>query len=402
MATQLKDVSRRSFLKTSAAAGGALSFYMVLGETGISLLTPAQAQQAASAAKAMSPWVKIAADNTVTILTPGAEMGQGSMTSLPLIVAEEMDADWSKVQLEWCPADVETYGYDNNGRKSMAITGSNAVRRYYAQLRMVGAQVRKVLIANAAAKWNVDPKTLRTEPGAVVNPATGDKLSYGEIAAFGTIPAEFPAVDKAELKKPSEFRYVGKVMARRDIPGKVNGTATFAIDVRLPGMVYATALHSPVQGGEAESWNDADLKKRKGFIQAVKVPNGVAVVADTYETAMLARRALKVTWKAGPKSAQGFDSEHALDKVYLDVHSDANAKVEQLDKRGDADKAFASAAKTYKAGYTAHFAYHAQMEPLNATARFNDAGDHVEVWEDRKSTRLNSIHTDISRMPSSA
>ena len=130
MATQLKDVSRRSFLKTSAAAGGALSFYMVLGETGISLLTPAQAQQAASAAKAMSPWVKIAADNTVTILTPGAEMGQGSMTSLPLIVAEEMDADWSKVQLEWCPADVETYGYDNNGRKSMAITGSNAVRRY--------------------------------------------------------------------------------------------------------------------------------------------------------------------------------------------------------------------------------------------------------------------------------
>jgi isoquinoline 1-oxidoreductase beta subunit len=391
MATQLRDmhdlpnVSRRGFLKSAAVAGGTLSFYMVLGETGVKLIPEAEAQQAASGAKAMSPWVKIASDNTVTILTPGAEMGQGSMTSLPLIIAEEMDADWSKVKTEWCPADADTYGYDNNGTKSMAITGSNAVRRYYAQLRVAGAQVRKVLIANAAVKWNVDAKSLKTEPGVVVNPANGSKLTYGEIAAFGSVPETLPAVDKSELKKKEDFRIIGTFQPRRDIPLKVNGAAVFAIDMQLPGMVYATALHSPIQGGEAESWNDADLKKRKGFIQAVKVPNGVAVVADTYEGAMLLRRALKVNWKTGPKTSQGFDSEHALDKAYLDIHADPGVKVEQLDKHGDADKSFADAAKTYKAGYTAHFAYHAQMEPLNATARFNEAGDMVEVWDGSQS-----------------
>ena len=387
-ATQIRDVtdvSRRGFIKGAAAVGGALSFYLVLGETGIALIPPAQAQQAASGAKAMSPWVKIAADNTVTILSPGAEMGQGSMTSLPLIIAEEMDADWSKVSIEWCPADVETYGYVNGNNKSMAITGSNAVRRYYAQLRVAGAQVRKVLIANAAAKWGVDAKSLKTEPGIVVNPANGDRLTYGEIASFGTVPAELPAIDKSELKQKADFRIVGKSQPRRDIPLKVNGTAKFAIDVQLPGMVYATTLHSPVQGGEAVGWNDADLKKRKGFVQAVKVPNGVAVIADTYEGAMLARRALKVTWATDAKSANGFDSEHALDTVYQEVHADPNAKVEQLDTLGDVNKTFAGAAKTYKAGYTAHFAYHAQMEPLNATAQMNAAGDAIEVWDGSQS-----------------
>jgi isoquinoline 1-oxidoreductase beta subunit len=382
---RMANVSRRGFLKSAAIAGGTLSFYMVLGETGVKLIPEAAAQQAAGGAKTMSPWVRIASDNTVTILSPGAEMGQGSMTSLPLIVAEEMDADWSTVKIEWCPADVETYGYENNGAKSMAITGSNAVRRYYAQLRIAGAQVRKVLIANAAVKWNVDPKSLKTEAGVVVNPANGDKLTYGQIAAFGAVPETMPAIDKSELKKKEDFRIIGTFQPRRDIPSKVNGSAVFAIDVQLPGMVYATTLHSPIQGGEAESWNDADLKKRKGFVQSVKVPNGVAVIADTYEGAMLLRRTLKVNWKNGSKSSEGFDSEHALDKAYLDVHADPNAKVEQLDKHGDADKAFAGAAKTFKAGYTAHFAYHAQMEPLNASARMNEAGDGIEVWDGSQS-----------------
>lgn len=381
---EMTNVTRRGFIKSAAIAGGTLSFYMVLGETGVKLIAPARAEEM-GVARTMSPWVKIAADNTVTILTPGAEMGQGSMTSLPLIVAEEMDADWSKVKLEWCPADVEIYGYTNGKKKSMSIVGSNAVRHYYGQLRIAGAQVRKVLIANAAAKWKVDARSLTTEPGAVVNPASGAKLSYGEIAAFGVVPDAMPAVDKSELKKPADFRFIGKAMPRRDIPLKVNGAAQFAIDTQLPGMVYATTLHSPVQGGEAESWNDAELKKYKGFIQSVKVPHGVAVVASTYEGAMLMRRALKVTWKTGPKSAQGFDSEHALDKAYVEIHDDPAFKVQTLDKHGDADKAFASAAKTYKAGYTAHFAYHAQMEPLNATARFNEAGDAVEVWDGSQS-----------------
>jgi isoquinoline 1-oxidoreductase beta subunit len=382
------DLSRRSFLKSAATGvAGGLSFYLVLRETtGLALLSSAQAQQAVpAAAKAMSPWVSIAPDGTVTILSAGAEMGQGSSTSLPLILAEEMDADWDKVKIEWCPADAETYGYGPPGNKQMSITGSRAVQQYYAQLRVAGAQVRKVLIANAAQKWSVDPASLKTEPGLVVNPATGAKLSYGEIAAFGTVPETLPAIAESELKKPADFRLIGTTVPRRDIPLKVNGTAQFAIDVQLPDMVYATTLHSPVQGGEATSWNEGDIAKRKGVLKTVKVPNGVAIVASTYEATLLARRMLKVNWTTDAKSSRGFDSEAALDDTYLKIHADPSFKVQKLDQKGDADKAFAGAAKTYKAGYTAHFAYHAQMEPLNATARFNAAGDHVEVWDGSQS-----------------
>jgi isoquinoline 1-oxidoreductase beta subunit len=380
-------VTRRAVLKTAAAGAAGLSFYLVMRQTGLALLAPAEAGDAAgdAATSSLGPWVRIAPDGTVTILTAGAEMGQGSMTSLPLILAEEMDADWSKVTLAWAPADAATYGYGPANNRQMSITGSRAVQMYYPELRIAGAQVRKVLIANAAQKWGVDAKDLATEPGFVVNPANGQRLSYGEIAAFGTVPNAMPTVDKSELKKPSEFRLIGTSQPRRDIPGKVNGAAQFAIDVQLPGMVYATTLHSPVQGGEAEGWNADAIKGMPNVLTTVKVPNGVAVVASTYEDAIAARKMLSVTWTHGPKSAKGFDSEHALDKAYPDIHADPGYKVQTLDKKGDADRAFAAAAKTYKAGYTAHFAYHAQMEPLGATARFNAAGDAVEVWDGSQS-----------------
>src|SRR5690348_7675669 len=180
-------MDRREFFKTS----GALSFAIALGAEGLRLMGEAQA----ATAQNINAWVRIAPDGTVTILTAGAEMGQGSMTSLPLIVADEMDADWSKVQLEWAPADPSTYGYSARGSQMMLIAGSRAVMSYYDQLRVAGAQVRKVLIASAAQKWNVDPKTLRTEPGFVVD-AGGRKLGYGEIAAFAKAPATLPAIDK--------------------------------------------------------------------------------------------------------------------------------------------------------------------------------------------------------------
>ncbi|MGE5538860.1 MAG: molybdopterin cofactor-binding domain-containing protein [Gemmatimonas sp.] len=385
MATVMNnDLSRRGFLKGAATTTAGLSFYLTLGTIGgTGVLTLASAARADEAAKELGPWVRVAPDGTITILNAGAEMGQGSSTSVPLILAEEMDADWNKVKLEWAPAIAELYGYGPPGKKQMSITGSRAVMMYYPEMRIAGAQVRKVLIANAAQKWNVAAATLTTEPGFVVNPASGQKLSYGEIASFGTVPESMPEVKESELKDPSTFRLIGKTQPRRDIPGKVNGSAQFAIDVQLPGMVYATTLHSPAQGGEAESWNDADVKKLKGVLQTVKVPNGVAVVADTYEAAMAGRKALRVTWKPG--KSKGFDSEKALDEKYLAIHADEGFKVQTLDKHGDDKKAFGGAAKTYKAGYRAHFAYHAQMEPLNATARFNEAGDRVEVWDGSQS-----------------
>ncbi|MGH6991533.1 MAG: molybdopterin cofactor-binding domain-containing protein, partial [Stellaceae bacterium] len=249
-----KHVSRRAILKTATLGTAGLSFYLVARGTGLALVSGARAAEANAAAKTVGPWVRIAPDGSVTILTAGAEMGQGSMTSVPLILAEEMDADWSKVKLEWAPADAKIYGYGPPNKRAMVIAGSRAVQSYYNEMRIAGAQVRKVLIALAAEKWNLDPKMLRTEPGVVIDTAGGRRLTYGEIASFGTVPADMPKVETSELKKPADFRMIGKSQPRYDIPEKVNGSARFVIDTQLPGMVYATTLHSPVQGGDAESW----------------------------------------------------------------------------------------------------------------------------------------------------
>ncbi|HEV3009899.1 MAG TPA: molybdopterin cofactor-binding domain-containing protein, partial [Burkholderiales bacterium] len=208
---------------------------------------------------------------------------------------------------------------------------------------------------------------------------SGRKLSYGEIASFAKVPSPLPAVDKSELKDKSQFRYIGKPMPRRDTPLKVNGSAKYAIDVDLPGMVYATVRHSPVHGGAPESWNEAKVKSMRGVLGVVRLPDGVAVLADSLPHAMAARQGLEVKWQKG--AADGFDSETSLTQDYVKVHADPGAKTQTLDSKGDAKSAFGSAAKTYKAEYFSDYGYHAQMEPLNAVARLNAAGDHVEVWE---------------------
>ena len=368
-------VTRRGVLAGMGALGG-LTFCAMNGIDGLRLVGSAQAQ--AAVAKSLNPWVRILPDGTTLIYSAGAEMGQGSLTSLAAIVADEMDADWSKVKIEFAPSVVETYGYVNRDQRSMAITGSRAVQMYYADLRTAGAQVRKVLVDAAAKKWNVDAASLKTENGAVVD-GSGRRMTYGEIASFAEVPAELPKIEKGDLKQKSAFNLIGTSQPRRDIPLKVNGTATFSIDVQLPGMVYATVLHSPVQTGAPESWNDAEVKAMKGVVGTVKLADGVAVVADNWEHTLAAKNALKVTW--GKSKADGFDSEKALNEQYAKVHADPQAKSTPVDSKGDVKAAFASAAKTYKAEYLSDFGYHAQMEPLNAVARFNAAGDAVEVWE---------------------
>jgi isoquinoline 1-oxidoreductase beta subunit len=376
--TSIKNtVSRRSFLQ---GAGG-LTFAVALGAGGVQVLTPAQARAAARQGQ-MSTWVRIAADNTITILTPGAEMGQGSMTSVPLILAEELDADWDKVVLENAPADPKTYGYTRMRRgrisHSMAIVGSRAVMMYYKPMRTAGAQVRKVLLQAAAKKWGVPASQLKTEPSVVIGP-DGKRLTYGEIAAFADVPDKMPAVTPGELKKPANFRLIGKPLPRRDIPGKVDGSAQFAMDIQLPGMVYATTVHAPVQGAKPISWNEDKLKSLKGYIGAVKLKEGVAVIADNFEHVMAARTELQVKWSKG--KAAGYDSETALMTDYPKKSADPKTKAKKVDKKGDTDKAFSEAGKVYKAEYRCDYGYHAQMEPLNAVARINEAGDQIEIWE---------------------
>ena len=211
------ELTRREFLKATGGLSFAFSF-------------PFVSEAIAQSAKPFNAWVRIAPDGTVTIFSAGAEMGQGSMTSLALILADEMDADWSKVKVEFAPADPQLYGYTMNNARAMAIVGSRAVMLYYNDLRTAGAQVRKVLLASAAEHWKVPVVALKTENGAVLD-AAGRKLTYGEIAAFATLPSPLPAVEKSELKDKSRFRYIGKPMPRRDTPLKVNGSAQYAIDV---------------------------------------------------------------------------------------------------------------------------------------------------------------------------
>ena len=371
-ATDKLLITRRGVL----AGLGGLSFGLVIGADGARLFPAAQA--AIGDAKAFNAWVRIAPDDMVTIYSAGAEMGQGSMTSLPMIVAEEMDADWSKVAIEMAPADRDVYGYTFRNARNMAIVGSRAVMVYFNDLRVAGAQVRKVLLQNAAARWAVESATLRTEPGFVVDPASGRKLSYGEIAGFGQVPAVLPPVAPSELKPREQWRLIGKGVPRRDTPAKVNGSAIYGIDVRLPGMVYATTLHAPVPTGRVEGWNDAEIRSMPGVLGTVRLRSGVAVVARSFPQAMAARAALKVNWREG--AAATFNSGDAL-ADYARVHEDPKAQVTNLETKGNVERAFAGAARVFKAEFRSDYGYHAQMEPLNAVVRIADDGGSVDVWE---------------------
>jgi isoquinoline 1-oxidoreductase beta subunit len=364
-------LSRRSLL----AGLGGMTFCIALGTDGNKLINEADAAPGA-AAKQFNAWIRIAPDGTITIYSAGTEMGQGTKTTLPLIATEEMDADWSKVRIEMAPPEREVYGYIFNGQRDMAIVGSRATQLYFNDMRLAGAQVRRVLINNAAKTWKVEPATLRTENSFVINPANGAKLSYGEIAAKGEVPKELPAIKPDELKPRKEWRLIGKHVPRRDIPEKVNGTAQFGIDVKLPGMVYATSLHH--QTGTPVSWNDDEIRKISGVLATVVIPNGIAVVAKTYPQALAARNALKVQWNKG--QAGGFDSDVALEE-YAKVHRDPKANITNLTKKGDVTKAFEGAVKVTKAEFLSDYGYHAQMEPLNAVVRVSKDGKTAEVWE---------------------
>lgn len=373
MPQQTTPISRRGFL--AGAAG--LSFAVCVGPQGAWLAPAARADEGPAA---IGAWVRIATDGTVTIVTPAAEMGQGSMTGVPVALAEELDADWTNVVLEMAPADADTYGYSRGrGQKSMRISGSRAVRSYFDDMRLAGAQVRKLLLQAAAEELGVEPPSLTTEPGVVVHEASGRRMTYGEIAAVASVPDPLPTVSRDELKNPSEFRLIGTPVARHDIPAKVDGSALFAIDVNLPGMAYATTLHAPQQLAEPESFNRDKLRRMPGVIDVVAVKHGVVVVAESFEEALSARRALNVRWSSGAPSA-GYDSEAAIDGVYATLAGNpANAIV--ADAAGDVAAALVDADRVYRAEFRSDYGYHAQMEPLNAVARWNASLDRVEIWD---------------------
>src|SRR5882757_6787750 len=257
IAIQKTEVSRRTLM--IGAAG--FTFTVTSG---------LRAGSAARSEVALSPWVTISSDDTVAIVSPAAEMGQGSLTSLPLILAEELDADWSKVRIVVAPPNDELY--KNPAFGYMYTAGSNAVTAYFKDLRRFGAQVRKVLLANAARHWNVAVEELTTEPNVVVHAKSGRRLTYGEIAAFAEVPAKAPEVAESELKKTDQFRLIGKDVMRVELPQKINGTAQYSIDVQVPGMLYGAILRAPVEGASPDALDDARAKSIAGVVQIVRLP----------------------------------------------------------------------------------------------------------------------------------
>jgi isoquinoline 1-oxidoreductase subunit beta len=282
-------------------------------------------------------FVSIAADNTITIVCPAAEMGQGVMTSLPLILAEELDADWAKVKADFAPANPKLYGNPHQLFQGAQITaGSASVLGYFMPLRMAGAQARKVLLDAAADKWKVPTAELTTDKSTIVHQKSGKRISYGEVVAFATVPAEPPKVSEADLKKPSQFKLIGrKDIGRRDVPEKVNGSAQFGIDVQVPGMVYASIMQSRMEGAKPKDVNVPDVMKIKGVSKVIPLPFGVAVIGDTVEATHAGVKALKVTWDTSGATAAGFDSEKAKDD-YAAKGKDANAETKVEYQVGDA------------------------------------------------------------------
>src|SRR5499425_130847 len=373
------SISRRQVM--IGAAG--LSFAFVLGGP----LARAATLATEPTGKALSPWVSIAPDGTITIMSAATEMGQGSMTSLPLILAEDLDADWSKVQVVAAPPIDAIYG--NPGFSGMMYTaGSNAVRSYYLSLRTFGAQVRRVLLDNAASKLGVPVEELMTEPSVVVHAKSGRRLTYGDIAAFAQVPDKPPEIKPEQLKKPSQFRLIGKDVMRVDVPGKVNGTARYAIDVQVPGMLYGAVLRAPVEGAAPDKFDESRAAAVAGVIKVIRMPYGVGVVAETPWAAFQAREALShsTSWTKTGK-AWAFDSEKGLED-FAAAARDLKSEASEWSKAGDPREAMTTAATTFEAEYRCDYAYHAQMEPLNAVAAVSPSGDSVEIWAGTQSQSI--------------
>ena len=319
--------------------------------------------QAAGMLHTPSAWVHIADDNTITLISARAEMGQGVYTSMPMLIAEELNVDIKKVKVAFAPTG-KVYG--NALLFGLQLTGgSTSVREGYDKLRLAGAQVREMLIAAAADKWKVDASTLKAENGMVLG-AGGKKASYGQLAdaASKLTPPEKPA-----MKDPSQFRIVGTRLTRLDTPAKVNGTAVFGMDVKLPGMVYASLAMSPVIGGTVKSFDASKAKGMPGVIDVVQIPDGIAVVASSYWQSRKAREALSIIWDDGPNA--NLSTAAMMESTRAAMLAGKGA-IPVRPAVGDADNAIERGAKVVKAEYFSQNVSHSPMEPMNFTAHYDN------------------------------
>ncbi|HZX83682.1 MAG TPA: xanthine dehydrogenase family protein molybdopterin-binding subunit [Reyranella sp.] len=356
-------LDRRAFLKSSVAVGGGLMLSVSLPATFGGLLPAA----AADAAFMPGPYLRIDTDGRVTITLAQVEMGQGTYTSMPMLIAEELDVGLDQVHVEQAPPDDKAY---INPLLGFQVTGgSTSVRALWEPLRQVGATARAMLVSAAAAEWKVDPSTLTTKAGVVSHAATGRTLTYGALA---TKAAALPVPEKVQLKDPTKFTLIGTPARRLDTPMKVNGTAKFGIDVLLPGMSFAAVAISPTLGGKLASVDEAKAKAVRGVKQVVKLDDAVAVIAAHMGAARKGLEALDIKWDAGPNAA------FSTADLVKDMRGAVTGKAVIAVDEGKSAEIFEKAGKVIEADYELPFLAHAAMEPMNCTVHVRP--DSVEVW----------------------
>jgi isoquinoline 1-oxidoreductase beta subunit len=357
----MPQISRRFFVSSIAAIGGGMALGFRLPGS------PGTAEAAANPAE-VNAWVVIQPDDTVIIRVARSEMGQGITTSLPMLVAEELECDWSKVRAEFPSPD------DNLRRKrawgEMSTGGSRSVRTSHEYLRQAGAVAREMLVAAAAAQWNVSTSECQAAKSIIMHKPSGRTLRYGEVAEAA---AKLPPPAAPKLKDPKDWTLIGTPQKRLDTADKVTGKPIFGIDVRVPDMLYAAIVQCPVFGGTVKSYDESKIANLKGMQRVVRLPDAVAVVADSWWQAKRAIDALPVTWDEG----QNGNVSSAIIAEFLRGGLVApEAAVIRAD--GDVGAGLAKAAKLVEAEYSAPFLAHATMEPQNCTAHVT--ADKVEVW----------------------
>src|SRR6266496_3133073 len=353
---EIVNLSRRDFLKAGAGLTLGIAAPGAFAQGG-----PGQAGGKAVAAGAFAPnaFVRIGADNTVTVIVKHLEMGQGTYTGLPTLVADELDADWSQIRVEGAPADASRYNNLFFGQMQ-GTGGSTALANSYEQMRNAGAAARAMLVSAAAGRWNVGAESITVARGVVTHPLSGRKATFGQLAAGA---AKLPVPQEVKLKDAKDFAYIGRRTPRTDSRAKSTGTAVFTQDVKLPGMLTALVAHPPRFGAKVKSFDAARAKTVKGVVDVVAIPQGVAVLANDFWSAKKGRDALGVDWDETSAFKLG-SSEIMAEYKRLAATPGLPAR-----KEGDLDAAFASAARTLEAAYEFPYLAHACMEPMNCVVQ---------------------------------
>lgn len=354
----VRNMSRRTFLKATGAAGGALLLGFRLGEA---------AEVAATDLFNPNAWLEITPDDVVTIVVPWTELGQGALTGLPMLLAEELECDWERVQVRMAHNDPR-FG-------NMGTGGSQTIRTSYDSVRQAGATARVLLERAAARRWGVAPDQVAASNGVVRHGKNGRQATFGELVA---IAAEMEAPADVPLKPRREHRLIGTDTPRKDIRDKVLGVTRFGLDQRFEGLVFATLLQCPVFGGKPVTFEDADARRVEGVRDVFAIDDGVVVVADHTWAAIKGQQALKVRWDEGPEA--GLSSAAIHDQLVAAFEQDGQIMRED----GDTERALEEAPRTFQAEYEVPYIAHAPLEPINCTARITDDG--VEVFAPIQST----------------